>query len=81
MHESELQLELQLGVIHYVPVRAPAALDANSWRRGRSRSLGRSLSGGSLPEAFPAARVAVLLCCTAFGLVVKRSAPNHESRA
>jgi hypothetical protein len=30
MHEGELQLELQLGVIHYVPVWAPTLLDANS---------------------------------------------------
>jgi hypothetical protein len=41
MHEGELQLELHLGVIHYVPVRAAAPLDANSWRRGRRWSLGQ----------------------------------------
>ena len=32
--------------------------------RGR---WGRSLVGGSRPEAFPAVRVAVLVCCTALG--------------
>src|SRR5215472_1450599 len=46
-------------------------LDANSWRRGRSRPFGvvgaGHLVGGSRSEAFPVARVAVLVCCTAFG--------------
>jgi hypothetical protein len=46
--------------------------------RGR---WGRSLVGGSRLEAFPVARVAVLVCCTAFGLVAARHCPKPRIRS
>jgi hypothetical protein len=42
---------------------------------------GRSLVGSSLSGPFPAADVAVLVCCTALGLVVMRLNPKPSCYA
>ena len=60
----------------------PWPLDANSRPRGHSWSFGGGqLSGGGLSEAFPADWVPVLVCCTAFGLVVMRYGPKPRVRS